>query len=99
MTDGKLTESVFFYDPVADVADEKLALAPRLETLNGKVIGLLDNTKHYADVLLNDVRELLLKEFPQTTFRVLRKESVSGANADTMRQLALCHAVVTALGD
>jgi hypothetical protein len=91
--------SVRFYDPVADVEDQNHALAPRLGTLDGKLIGLLDNTKHYADVLLNDVRDLLLKEFPRAQFRILRKQSVSGANTDTMRELALCHAVVTALGD
>jgi hypothetical protein len=93
------SESTFFFDPIGDVQEQKLSIAPRLETLNGKVIALLDNTKHFADVILNEARELLLKEFPQAQFRVLRKESVSGANHETMRQLALCHAVLTALGD
>jgi hypothetical protein len=100
MQDRKSTNGrTLFYDPVADVEDATHALAPRLDTLDGKVIALLDNTKHYADVLLNDIKELFLKEFPQAKFQVLRKESVSGANANTMRQLALCHAVITALGD
>jgi hypothetical protein len=91
--------TVLFYDPVADVDDRRHSIAPRLDSLNGKLIGLLDNTKHFADVLLNDVKELLLKDFPEARFRVFRKESVSGANAQTIRDLALCHAVVTALGD
>jgi hypothetical protein len=94
-TSGK----TFFCNPVADVDDEKISIASRLDSLNGKVIGLLDNTKLFADLILNEAKELLLKDFPQAQFRVLRKESVSGANAATMRDLALCHAVITALGD
>jgi hypothetical protein len=94
-TSGK----TFFCDPVADVDGQKLSIAPRLDTLNGKVIGLLDNTKLYADVILNEAKELLLSDFPRAQFRVLRKESVSGANPETIRHLALCHAVITALGD
>jgi hypothetical protein len=100
MQSGNATSgSTFFYDPVGDVEEQRHAIAPRSDTLNGKVIGLLDNTKHFADVLLNDVKELLLKEFPQARFRLFRKQSVSGADTETIRQLALCHAVVTALGD
>ena len=91
--------NVIFYDPVGEVDEQKHAIAPRLDTLDGKVIGLLDNTKHFADVLLQDIGELLRSDFPQARFRIFRKESVSGARPDTMRELALCHAVVTALGD
>lgn len=91
--------SAYFLDPIADVQEHKVSIAPRFDTLNGKVVALLDNTKHFADLILNEAKELLLKDFPQVQFRVLRKESVSGANHETMRQLALCHAVLTALGD
>ncbi len=91
--------NVFFYSPVGDVEDKKQPNAKRLDSLNGKVIGLLDNTKHYADVILNDAKELLLKDFPQAQFRFFRKQSVSGASPETMRDLALCHAVITGLGD
>ena len=87
------------YEPHADESGQQDALAPRPATLDGKVIGLLNNTKDLVDVLLDEVQELLHKDFPQAEFRHFRKESVSGAASDLLEELATCHAVVTAVGD
>jgi len=87
------------YEPVADEDKTHVELAHRLPTLEGKVIALLDNTKDLVDTLLDEVRNLLGKEFPGARFRYFRKESVSGARPDLLEQIAACDAVVTGVGD
>jgi hypothetical protein len=91
--------TTYVYEPHADESGRQDALAPRPATLDGKVIGLLNNTKDLVDVLLDEVQELLHKDFPRAEFRHFRKESVSGAAPDLLEELATCHAVVTAVGD
>ena len=97
-THGQKT-TVTVYEPVAREGIQQEALAPRWETLDGKIIGLLDNTKDMVDVLLDEVRALLAKDFPKAEFRYFRKESVSGMTAVLLEQVAACNAVVTAVGD
>ena len=97
-TDVKM-KTVLVYEPVAEESKNQDALAPRPATLDGKVIGLLDNTKDLVDVLLGEVKILLQKEFPGAEFRHFRKESVSGAAPELLEQVATCDAVVTAVGD
>jgi len=100
MSDSSVTRrTVLVYEPVADAGQNQDALAPRLPTLDGKVVGLLNNTKDLVDVLLEEVQGLLQKDFPGARFRSFRKESVSGASPEMFEQLATCDAVVTAVGD
>lgn len=87
------------YEPSADEGSGQDALAPRSASLDGRVIGLLNNTKDLADVLLDEVRKVLQREFPGAKFRDFRKQSVSGAAPDLMEELAACDALVTAIGD
>ena len=91
--------TVLVYEPVADAGKNQDALAQRLPTLDGKVIGLLNNTKDLVDVLLGEVKTLLQQDFPGAEFRDFRKESVSGAAPELLDQVAGCDAVVTAVGD
>ena len=100
MTDDMMSNRrVLLYDPVADEGNEQDTLARRSPSLQGKVVGLLDNTKPLVDTLLEEVKDLLKRDFPQAQFRYFKKESVSGAGADLMEQIAACDAVVTAIGD
>lgn len=91
--------TTYVYEPHADESGAQDALAPRPASLDGKVIGLLDNTKDLVDVLLDEVKNLLQQDYPRARFRHFRKESVSGAAPDLMEEMATCHAVVTAVGD
>lgn len=93
------TKTVWVYEPVAEEDKRQDALAQRLASLDGKVIGLLDNTKDLVDVLLGEVKSLLQQDYPKAVFRYFRKPSVSGASPDLMEQVATCDAVVTAVGD
>ncbi len=91
--------SVVICDPTADEDASQDKLAPRFSDLNGKVIGLLDNTKDLVDTLLNEVQVLLRKDYPDAEFRYFRKDSVSGAPPALLETLAQCNAIVTAIGD
>jgi hypothetical protein len=91
--------TVTVYEPVAREAVQQDALAPRWETLDGKVIGLLNNTKDMVDVLLDEVKSLLARDFPEAKFRYFRKASVSGVSPEMLEQIAACNAVITAVGD
>ena len=91
--------TIRLYDPVADEGSVQETLAQRAGSLQGKVVALLDNTKPLVDTLLDEVRDLLQRDFPKVEFRYFKKESVSGASAELMEQLATCDAVVTAIGD
>jgi hypothetical protein len=91
--------TTYVYEPYADESGKQDALAPRPASLDGKVIGLLNNTKDLVDVLLDEVQNLLKQDYPRAEFRHFRKESVSGAAPDLMEDMATCHAVVTAVGD
>ena len=99
MATGNGKRTIRVYEPVAEESGDQEALARRVSGLDGKVVGLLDNTKDLVDVLLGEVRELLQKDFPRTEFRYFRKESVSGAPPGLFDEVAECDAVVTAVGD
>ncbi len=96
---GATKRTVLVYEPVVEAGKNQDALAQRLPTLDGKVIGLLNNTKDLVDVLLGEVKNLLQEDFPGAEFRDFRKESVSGAAPELLEQVASCDAVVTAVGD
>lgn len=91
--------TTYVYEPCADERGEQDALAPRPVSLDGKVVGLLNNTKDLVEILLDEVQSLLRADYPQAQFRHFRKESVSGAAPDLLEELATCHVVVTAVGD
>jgi hypothetical protein len=93
------TKTIRLYEPIADEGEDQDALARRLTTLDGKVVGLLNNTKDLVDTLLDEVRNLLQRDFPKAGFRFFRKESVSGAAPELLEELAACDAVVGAVGD
>ena len=90
---------VVVFEPTADEGTGQDQLAPRPASLDGKIVGLLDNTKDLVDTLLNEVQVLLQKDFPTAEFRYFRKDSVSGAPPGLFDQVAACNAVVTAVGD
>ena len=66
-----------FIDPTRGGAGKKLQRAPRPMDLAGKVVGLLDNTKEQADVILEAVGEDLRKRYGVADVVVRRKEFFS----------------------
>jgi hypothetical protein len=47
------------YVPIGEVDTQSKRLAPRLKTLRGARIGILDNCKEFADIVLQGAAEVL----------------------------------------
>ena len=91
--------TILLYEPIAEEGENQDMLAQRPSTLDGKIVGLRNNTKDLVDTLLDEVRNLLQADFPRAEFRFFRKESVSGAAPELLEEMTGCDAVVGAVGD
>jgi hypothetical protein len=66
-----------FIDPTAGGGKAKIALAARPMDLAGKVVGLLDNTKEQADIILQTIGEALRERHGAARVVIRRKEHYS----------------------
>ena len=66
-----------FIDPTRGGSKTKLQRAPRPMDLAGKVVGLLDNTKEQADIILATVGEDLRRRYGVADVIMRRKEFFS----------------------
>jgi hypothetical protein len=66
-----------FIDPTRGGSKTQLARAPRPMDLTGKVVGLLDNTKEQADIILQTVGEDLRRRYGVADVVFRRKEYFS----------------------
>lgn len=72
-----MAEDLGFIDPTAGGHRTTIPLAPRPMDLTGKVVGLLDNTKEQADVILETVAEVLRGRYGVAGVIIRRKEAFS----------------------
>jgi hypothetical protein len=79
-----MTNDLGFIDPTAGGARAKIALAPRPMDLAGKVVGLLDNTKEQADVILETIAGALRERYGVAKVIIRRKEYFSRPATDTL---------------
>jgi hypothetical protein len=88
-------------DPVGPSAAATRSLAPRPARLEGAVIGILDNSKPNARVLLEGVARALAQKVGARDVRVWRKPGASiGATTAVLDEIAAqCGAVLTASAD
>jgi hypothetical protein len=66
-----------FIDPTRGGAKTRLDRAPRPMDLAGKVVGLLDNTKEQADIILETVGKALREKYSVADVILRRKEYYS----------------------
>jgi len=95
-----MAEVLEVFAPTSSVTSGELKLAARLDSLAGKRIGLLFNSKPNADELLERVREQVASTYPDTEF-VLRSKPTAAKPMvpEVFEALSACDAVVNAFGD
>lgn len=94
------TRMIEVLHPIARNKPVELPLAERVQTLDGRVIGFLDNSKSNVDVFLRRVEELLRERFAFETLRVRKGNAATPAAEDQIKELAEhCDAVINAYGD
>ena len=89
-------------DPTGtDEAGQESTLSPRPVTLNGLRIGLLDNTKPNATLLLEEIGSELQSRYGAGETRLYTKDYFgTPATADLLERIAdECDVVITAVGD
>lgn len=103
MTEINVTAGVTIrvVDPAAEVESEILPLAPRLQSLQGLRIGMIDNSKHMAGSFLEATRFLLEKRYGVGGFEYYKKSSASVPTPpDVMESLLRsCDAVIHGVAD
>ena len=96
-----VTESITVIDPAAEDSVTALALAPRLHSLAGARLGLIDNSKHMASELLDAVQSLLESRYQVKAFKRYRKNNPSiPTPRDSLADLiGSCDAIVHGVAD
>ena len=87
--------------PGAEDQPLQYQLAPRLASLQGVRIGLIDNRKRHSDVFLGRLRELLTERYGVADFQYYTKEGASVPTPeDVMADMTKnCDAVIHAVAD
>ena len=102
------TKTIFVLDPTAKANIPRQEMANRLEDLEGKRIGYLNNGKPNADIFLARIEELLSEKYHFSG--VIRRRKIggadkggsagSGAPEEMIAEFAeKCDFVVNAIGD
>ena len=88
---------VAVYVPTGAVDTGAKALAPRLKTLRGARIGILDNCKEFADVVLRGVAEVLERKHGAKV-KFWRKAYLGIPSKYATEMAAECDAVINGVG-
>jgi hypothetical protein len=90
-------------DPTVSPGDagQPVSYAPRPDSLTGKRIGLVENTKFNSDRLLQKIGDILVAEYGAAETRMFRKHNASvPAHEEIIRDLrASCDVMVAGIGD
>jgi hypothetical protein len=91
---------IIVLDPTSDTDTQPKALAPRLTSLEGRKLGVLDNRKANADRLFDLVEAILRERYAAEVVRRCQKPDFSRpAPAAMLDDLNSCEAVITGVGD
>jgi hypothetical protein len=88
-------------DPTTDPGPQALTYAPRPDSLQGKRIGLIENTKFNSDRLLLKIGDILKSEYSAAEVRLWHKRNASvPAHEEIIEELRqTCDVMVAGIGD
>jgi exonuclease III len=86
------------YVPIGEADTRSKKLAPRLKTLSGARIGVLDNCKEFADVVLRGVAEVLQREHGIAEVKFWQKSYLGVPSPYAAEMAAQCDAVINGVG-
>jgi hypothetical protein len=89
---------VAVYVPTGAVDAQVNRLAPRLKSVRGARIGILDNCKEFSDVVLRGVAEVLEREHGVAEVRFWRKDYLGVPSKFAPEMAAQCDAVINGVG-
>jgi hypothetical protein len=92
--------SIMVLDPTAESEGPAAALAPALDSLAGRTVGLLDNSKYNVTRFLDHVEEILRTQYGvREVVRARKRDASRPAPEEVMQSLAGCDAILPAVGD
>ena len=86
------------YLPIGAKDTPSKKLAPRLESLRGARIGILDNCKEFADIVLRGVVEVLKRDYGVADVTVWQKSYLGIPSPYAREMAASCDAVINGVG-
>ena len=94
-------QTILVLDPTAKANIPEREMAPRVDSLEGKVVGFLHNFKPNADLVLERIEELLCERFRvKEVMRRRKTNAASGAPPEVIEELAdQCDLVINGVGD
>jgi hypothetical protein len=84
--------------PIGEVDTQSRKLAPRLKSVRGARVGILDNCKEFADVVLRGVADVLESEHGVASVKFWQKSYLGIASPYAREMAAECDAVVNGVG-
>ena len=96
-----MSESILVYEPVAPCLTEQRSLHRSLDSLSGKTVGFIDNSKPNFQHLVDDLADVLVEKYGVASVVKRRKHSASIPAPDAIMAelVASCDAVITGSGD
>src|SRR3546814_14698826 len=76
-TDTLFPYTTLFRSPAGGAKAEQFDIAPKLESLQGKRLGLLDNSKTNAEKYLKMVGKILVDRYGVAEVKLFRKDALS----------------------
>jgi hypothetical protein len=88
-------------DPTTEAVAQSIAFAPRPDSLKGKRVALIENTKFNSDQLLRRIGDILVEEYGAASTRMWRKRNSSvPAHEEIIEEVRkTCDVVVAGIGD
>ena len=91
-------EGVRIYVPTGAISATPQLLAPRLKSILGARIGILDNCKEFADIVLAGVADVLKAKHGVGEVRFWRKSYLGIPSPFAQEMAAQCDAVINGVG-